>query len=307
MKQSIFLVLLFLTLTTGYGYEEAIGIVNSIEGELIHINYGQSYHYQVSRKMTLYRNSIIDYAPGYKGAGELQIVIKNGEPKVFTNFPVNIGSEFSSAYSISEVEVEDLITYVGGTKVLSSEEDPTFEWFCNIKRVDEKIAENFKIIVSSKSSSAEEESINPLKYRLKRGVKLQKIDCTFTELNEYHEPIGQSLTIQWKKIRGEWRLDFSKLEHQPDRIYLLETTFIHKEGRKDKRRIIYQIMSKEELEKIRDEALEQLPNTPSDYQKTLALLDSYDDYDLILPAAQIRKEQGLIIRDLLMDIYHEQQ
>lgn len=285
------------------GNPEPVGCVNFVQGDLNHTRDGRTV--PLARKMVIYKDSIIAYAPEYiKRDGLVQIVYKYCVHDEYSVFPVSFKQP--SVTPLTPKELKELSQYVGGNLVLSSgHEDPVFEWYCNIKGLDEDFAGDFRIIISKTQSSVDTGMVKPLIFKLKSGVVISAIECSLWELDDYGKRVKNVASVEWKSEKDEWVLDFGKLPSEQNELYLLETVFVGEGGKKTEKGFIYKIFDKVKIQAIQDEALKGITGDKTGYKKKSALIQNYEDYDLILPSVERRRSEGLIVNGLLEEIWFE--
>jgi hypothetical protein len=306
MLLTLFCFIAIVFLSQGYAAglnPEYVGCINYVKGNLMHTHDGSKV--QAARGMVIYKDSVIDYAPEYtKRDGKVQIICKNGGKNPITVFPASFNK--SSVATVSARELKELGKYIGGNLVLSSKHgDPLFEWYCNIKALDEEFAGDFTIIISKTQSSVDTGSVKPLVFKVNPGVVISAIECSLWEADDYGKKIKNIATVEWKSEKDDWMLDFSKLPSDKNKLYVLETGFIDNNDRRTVKEFIYKIIDKTQLQAIQNEALRGITGDKTEFKKKNALIQNYEAYDLILPSIEKRKNEGLIVNGLLEEIWFE--
>jgi hypothetical protein len=308
MLLTLFCFIAIVFLSQGYAASlnpepEYVGCINYVKGGLMHTHDGSTV--QAARGMVIYKDSVINYAPEYtKRDGKVQIICKNGGKNTITVFPASFNK--SSVATVSAKELKELGKYIGGNLVLSSKHgDPIFEWYCNIKVLDEEFARDFTIIISKTQSSFDTGSVKPLVFKVNPGVVISAIECSLWEADDYGKKIKKIATVEWKSEKDDWMLDFSKLPSDKNKLYVLETGFIDNNDKHTVKDFIYKIIDKTQLQAIQNEALRGITGEKTEFKKKSALIQNFEAYDLILPSIEKRKNDGLIVNGLLDEIWFD--
>ena len=276
-----------------------VGVINYVQGDLIYKRQGNVG--SVSRRMPVYSDSIIEYDSDYdKLDGLIQIVLWDNNSVLISSFP----KEFKKTFVvIKRSNFYDLLDYIGANVKLSTkDEDILFKWYCNIKRLDYRFAKNFRIIISKNESSVVTDSINPLVFQLKEGISIKEIAGNVYKFDQSDTP---KIMTEWTQKNNEWTLEFKNLPIEDEEVYVFETTFILNNGQKEIRKFHYQVFKENKMKEIEKEALSSLPAKSTQFKKRIAIIKKYEEYDLLLPAIRMRKQDGLIIKGLLGEVWYE--